>query len=112
MIAKPGLLLAIMLGPWLGTLPAVAQTGQTCVQAVIPGQQPLPFNCFNQELQQQVQGTGKTAPAVPLGATSPSTAVGTYNEQSLKQQYGQNYGKSVTPYRPAPPVFNNPAHLP
>ncbi len=113
----PGRLLAIVLGSCCGIIPAAAQNapatapaGHTCVQAVIAGQQPLPYNCLNQELQQQVQDTGRAVPAIPLGSTSPSNATGTFNEQSLKQQYGQNYGKSVTPYRPAAPVFNSPVH--
>ena len=118
-LPPPGRLLAIVFGPCIGIMPAAAQStpatapaGQTCVQAVIAGHQPLPYNCLNQELQQQAQGTGQAAPAIPLGSTSPSNATGTFNEQSLKQQYGQNYGKSVTPYRPPAPVFNSPAHSP
>lgn len=118
-LSPPGWLLAIVFGPYIGIMPAAAQStpatapaGQTCVQAIIAGHQPLPYNCLNQELQQQVQGTGQAVPAIPLGSTSPSNATGTFNEQSLKQQYGQNYGKSVTPYRPPAPVFNSPAHSP
>jgi hypothetical protein len=81
--------------------------GQTCVQVEVQGEKPSPYNCLNQELQQQVQGTSQSQPKLPLGATSPSNAVGTFNEQGVSEQYGQNFGKSVIPYRPTPPVYGN-----
>ena len=84
--------------------------GQTCVQVQIQGQKPNPYDCLNQQLQQQVQGTGQTQPKLPLTSSSPSNQVGTFNEQGLKQQYGQNFGKSVVPFRPPPPTFSNALH--
>ena len=119
------------LGPWLALLPAlfllvpaqlVAQTtsgtapdsinlpgssGQTCVQVKVQGETPSPFNCLNQELQQEVEGSSAAQPNIPLSATSPSNAIGTFNEQGVAEQYGQNFGKSVIPYRPPTPVFSN-----
>jgi len=93
------------------TLPG--SSGQTCVQVEVQGEKPSPYNCLNQALQQQVEGTSQFQPKLPLGATSPSNAVGTFNEQGISEQYGQNFGKSVIPYRPTPPVYGNvlvPAH--
>ncbi len=87
------------------TLPGAS--GQSCVQVQIAGQKPSPFNCLNQQLQQQVESTGAARTQLPLGATSPSNQVGTFNQQGVAEQYGQNFGKSVIPYRPPAPVFNN-----
>ncbi len=81
--------------------------GQTCVQVRIAGETASPYNCLNQELQQQVQGSGAPQPSLPLGPASPSNQIGTFNEQSVSEQYGKNFGKSVIPYRPPPPVFSN-----
>jgi hypothetical protein len=85
------------------TLPGSAP--QTCVQVEIGGQKPSVYNCLNQELQQQVQGANPAQPNLPLSATSPSNRVGTFNEQGVAEQYGQNFGKSVIPYRPPTPVY-------
>jgi hypothetical protein len=97
-------------GVTIGGKAAQPSGGQTCVQAQIGNEKPSPYDCLNQKLQQQVQGANPTQPSVPLGATSPSNQVGTFNEQGVKQQYGQNFGKSVVPYRPPAPVFSNPVH--
>ena len=88
-------------------LPGSSTSGQTCVQVQIAGQKPSPYNCLNQQMQQQAQGANSTQPNLPLSANSPSNQVGTFNEQGVHEQYGQNFGKSVIPYRPAP-VFNSP----
>jgi hypothetical protein len=85
-------------------------TGQTCVQMQIAGQKPSPYDCLNQQLQQEVQGVTSTEPSLPLSAGSPPNQVGTFNEQSLSEQYGKNWGHSVIPYRPPPPVFSNGLH--
>jgi hypothetical protein len=87
-------------------------SGQTCVQIAVSGEKPSPYNCLNQELQQQVEGTNPISPKLPLSATSPSNQVGTFNEQSVSEQYGKNFGKSVIPYRPPPPVFGSGISLP
>jgi hypothetical protein len=89
-------------------LPAsgATQSGQTCVQVQVAGQGPSAFNCLNQQLQQEVEGFAPSQSKLPISATSPSNQVGTFNEQSLSEQYGQNFGKSAVPYRPPPPTFN------
>ncbi len=105
-----------------GTAPVLAQTGsgtapsgitlpgssgQTCVQVKVAGENPSPYNCLNQELQQQVAGASPPQENLPLSATSPSNAVGIFNKQGVAEQYGQNFGKSVIPFRPSAPVFNS-----
>jgi hypothetical protein len=92
------------------TLPGSAEpptTAQTCVQVQIEGQNLSALNCLNQQLQQQVQGANPSQPSLPLAANSPSNKVGTFNEQSVKEQYDQNFGKSVIPYRPPASPFGN-----
>ena len=85
-------------------------SSQTCVQAQIGNEKPSPYDCLNQQMQQQVRGTNAGPPSLPLSATSPSNQVGTFNEQGVKEQYGPNFGKSVIPYRPPTPVFSNGLH--
>jgi hypothetical protein len=104
------LALVIPARAWAQNLSLPGSSGQACVQVQVAGQKPSPFNCLNQQLQQDVQGTGATQPHLPLVATSPSNQVGTFNEQGVAEQYGQNFGKSVVPYRPPAPVFNNSLH--
>jgi hypothetical protein len=101
------LALAIPAQAWAQNVTLPGSSGQSCVQVQVAGQKPSPFNCLNQQLQQEVQGAGSTQPHMALGATSPSNQVGTFNEQGVAEQYGQNFGKSVIPYRPPAPVFNN-----
>lgn len=84
--------------------------GQTCVQVQIAGQKRSPFNCLNQQLQQQVQGAQGAPSVPPVTSGSPSNKVGTFNEQGLAEQYGKNFGKSVIPYRPPPPTYSNSLH--
>jgi hypothetical protein len=79
---------------------------QTCVQVKVNGEAPSAYNCLNQQLQQEVLGTSTANPKLPLSASSGPNQVGTFNEQSLREQYGQNFGKSAIPYRPPPPNFN------
>jgi hypothetical protein len=85
--------------------------GPACVQVQIAGQAAPAFACLNQELQSQAQAAHQ-APriAAPLGAGGPSNATGTFNQTGVAQQYGKNFGSSVIPYRPPPPVFTNPTH--
>ena len=93
-------------GVYLGGASAPPPAAKTCVQVQIAGQQPSIYNCLNQQLRAQAQGAVPGGvPAPPLGAGSPGNAVGTFNEQGVKEQYGQNFGKSVLPYRPPAPVF-------
>ena len=82
-------------------------SSQTCVQAQIGNEKPSAYDCLDQQLRQQAQGANPAKPVVPFSANSSSNAVGTFNEQGVVQQYGQNFGKSVIPYRPPTPVYGN-----
>lgn len=99
-------------GVTIGGKSSAPSAGQTCVQVQVAGQKPSPYDCLNQQLQQQVQGTSPSQASPPLTATSPSNQVGTFNLQGLSEQYGQNLGKSATPYRPPTPAYSNPLHSP
>lgn len=94
---------------WLGLLvPAqAAAPSPACVQVQVAGQGTSAYNCLNQQLQQEVEGATPTQSKLPISASSPSNQVGTFNEQSMREQYGQNFGKSATPYRPPAPAFNS-----
>jgi hypothetical protein len=84
----------------------VQPQSQTCVQVKVNGESPSAYNCLNQQLQQEVLGTSAANPKLPLSAGSGPNQVGTFNEQSVREQYGQNFGKSAVPYRPPAPTFN------
>jgi hypothetical protein len=47
----------------------------------------------------------------PIDARSPDIKTGVANIPAVQQQYGRNFGVSVVPYRPAPPVFSAPGGL-
>jgi hypothetical protein len=44
----------------------------------------------------------------PIDERSLDTKVGVVNIPGAQQQYGKNFGVSVVPQRPAPPVFSAP----
>jgi hypothetical protein len=84
-----------------------APADQTCVEVEIDGQKAPAYSCINQRLQQQVDHVQPVANIPPLDASSPAVAVHGFNQTALQQQFGQNFGKSVVPFRPAAPTFNN-----
>ncbi|HEX3506703.1 MAG TPA: hypothetical protein VHU22_25250 [Xanthobacteraceae bacterium] len=52
-------------------------------------------------MQQQVNNVNPVTPSAPLSAGSTDIKVGIVNMSAVKQQYGQNFGVSAIPYRPA-----------
>ena len=84
-----------------------APADQTCVEVEIDGQKAPAYSCINQRLQQQVDQVQPVANIPPLDASSPAVAVHGFNQTALQQQFGQNFGKSVVPFRPAAPTFSN-----
>ena len=67
------------------------------------------YECINAQLGKVAQGTQRFSSDLnaPISATSPSNQVGVFNESATRNRLGANFGKSVTPYRPAytpPPV--------
>jgi hypothetical protein len=66
------------------------------------------FDCLNRNLREQAGRVNPSMPAAPLDASSPDLKVGTVNIPAVQQQYGKNFGVSVMPYRPPPPIYNVP----
>jgi len=66
------------------------------------------FDCLNRKLREQVDHVNPSLPAAPLDASSQDLKVGTVNVPAVQQQYGKNFGVSVVPYRPPPPIFTIP----
>lgn len=64
------------------------------------------IGCLNQQMRRQVDQVNPTLAAPPLDAKSPDLKVGVVNIPGVQQQYGQNFGKSVVPFRPPPPVYS------
>jgi hypothetical protein len=90
-----------------GTATQSAPADETCVEVEIGGQKAPAYSCINQRLQQQVDHVQPVENSPPLDASSPAVAVHGFNQTALQQQFGQNFGKSVVPFRPAPPTFNS-----
>lgn len=67
------------------------------------------FDCLNQKFKQQVDqiNSNQTVPTAPLDARSPDIKIGVVNTPAVAQQYGKNFGVSVVPYRPPPPIYNS-----
>jgi hypothetical protein len=66
------------------------------------------FDCLNEKLKKQVDQINPVLNAPPIDARSPDIKVGTVNVPAVQQQYGQNFGRSVVPYRAPPLVFSSP----
>lgn len=63
---------------------------------------------LNEQLKRKVDETNPVLNTPPLDARSPDIKTGVVNIPAVKQQYGKNFGNSVIPYRPPPPVFTPP----
>jgi hypothetical protein len=70
---------------------------QTCVDVRIGDERY--YDCLNTLLRQSVPQQPAPLPQAPLTATSPPNAVGTFNEQAVRQMMGNNFGVSVVPQR-------------
>jgi len=66
------------------------------------------YDCINMKLRQQVDRINPSLNIPPVDARSPDIRVGVVNMPAVQLQYGRNFGVSVRPYRPAPPVFAAP----
>ena len=67
------------------------------------------MDCLNQKLRREVDRVNPPVMNLPpIDARSPDTKVGVVNIPGVQQQYGRNFGVSVVPYRPPPPVFGTP----
>jgi hypothetical protein len=63
---------------------------------------------LNAQLKRKVDRTNPVANDPPLDAKSADPKIGVVNIPGVQQQYGKNFGNSVVPFRPAPPVFTSP----
>jgi hypothetical protein len=68
---------------------------------------PRRSNCLNLKLKQQVDQIipSLTEPSASPDARSPDTRIGIVNVPAAQQQYEQNFGVSVIPYRPPPLIY-------
>ena len=80
----------------------------TCVEVEIGGEPSPPLSCLNRKLRQDTEKAQPPVIAPPIDAKSQDVRVGVVNQSALRQQYGTNFGVSVFPQRPAPPVFISP----
>ncbi len=88
--------------------PAWAQDAKpSCIDVEIGSAQS--YACLNQQLGAIAQEAGKSGNdlAPPTAATAPENTTGAFNETSLHDRLGTNFGHSVTPPRP-PVVVTNP----
>ncbi|WP_249733714.1 hypothetical protein [Bradyrhizobium sp. sGM-13] len=69
------------------------------------------MDCLNQKLKREVDRVNPVMNLPPIDARSPDIKTGVVNIPAVQQQYGRNFGVSVVPYRPAPPVFSAPGGL-
>ncbi|WP_415914711.1 hypothetical protein [Rhodopseudomonas palustris] len=74
----------------------------------IKGGDSSPFGRLNDQLKRKVDETNPIGNTPPLDARSPDTKTGVVNIPGVQQQYGKNFGHSVIPYRPPPPVYTPP----
>jgi hypothetical protein len=110
------LVVAAFTGPCLGqqkvppstgaTLPPGSVLQDSCVEVEIDGTKT--FDCLNGKLKNQVERVVPVPNMPPIGTQSQDIQLGITNMPAVRQQYGPNFGKSVVPYRPPPPVYSPP----
>jgi hypothetical protein len=83
-----------------------AGNADRCVEVEIGASRSM--DCLNQKLRREVDRVNPAMNLPPIDARSPDTKVGVVNIPGVQQQYGRNFGVSVVPYRPAPPVYGAP----
>ncbi|RKP52840.1 hypothetical protein D7S89_02990 [Trinickia fusca] len=80
-------------------------TKPVCVDAEVDGQRALSYDCLSAQLKPKAEPQGSASQtAAESQAKGPSNRVGTFNASAEHNRFGTNWGKSVTPQRPAPPV--------
>jgi len=75
-----------------------------CVTTEVDGVRTMSYDCLSQQLapSANASASGSTGNIAEGLATAPSNHVGTFNESAESIRFGSNWGKSVTPQRPAP----------
>lgn len=79
---------------------------ERCIDVEIGGARS--FGCLNQTLKGDVEKVNPVPNLPPADARSGDTRIGIVNLPGVQQQYGQNYGRSVVPFRLPPPVYSAP----
>jgi hypothetical protein len=81
-------------------------TQQTCVDVQVGSAQS--YDCLNQQLKSATQNAQRYSSdsSAPYTANSPSNVTGQFNESATRNRLGSNFGKSVTPERPAVTTTN------
>lgn len=77
-----------------------------CVEVEIGSSRSM--DCLNQKLRREVDRVNPSINLPPIDARSSDPKVGVVNIPGVQQQYGRNFGVSVAPFRPPPPVFSAP----
>lgn len=82
---------------------------ENCVEVRIDGAATKDFTCVNAGMKSAIKNSRDTGQIdTSLGVSSPSSALGTFNIAAEKLKMGENFGKSVVPFRP-PPLPPRPA---
>ena len=77
-----------------------SQTQQSCVDVKVGSAQS--YDCLNQQLSTVAHNAQRpSSQDAPYSATSPGNVTGQFNESATRDRLGTNFGKSVTPERPA-----------
>ncbi len=79
---------------------------ERCVDVTAGGEKS--FGCINGQLKRKVDETNPVLNIPPIDAKSSDLKTGVVNIPGVQQQYGKNFGNSVVPYRPPPPIYNSP----
>jgi guanyl-specific ribonuclease Sa len=76
---------------------------RVCVNAELNGAQALSYDCLSQQLAPTPTETaGSVGNPAEAQVKAPSNQVGTFNYSAESIRFGNQWGKSVTPQRPAP----------
>jgi hypothetical protein len=89
-----------------GQPPPRPMVQERCIDVEIGGSRS--FGCLNQTLKRDVEKVNPSINLPPIDARSGDTKIGVVNLPGVQQQYGQNYGRSVVPFRLPPPAFSSP----
>jgi guanyl-specific ribonuclease Sa len=75
---------------------------RVCVNAEMNGVQALSYDCLSQQLAPTPSAAASSVNPAEAQAKAPSNQVGTFNYSAESIRFGNAWGKSVTPQRPAP----------
>jgi guanyl-specific ribonuclease Sa len=78
---------------------------RVCVNAEVNGVQALSYDCLSQQLAPTPAAASSGVSAAEAQAKAPSNQVGTFNYSAESIRFGNAWGKSATPQRPATPVY-------